>query len=62
MKSILNKLFHSTDRISYRRLMTFVAASGLLYVGKLDGEQWVYVAIAYIAGQAAPRMAAALRA
>ena len=50
IKNTLNALFHSTQRISYRRLSVFVAASGLLMVDKLNGDQWVYVAIAYIAG------------
>jgi preprotein translocase subunit Sec61beta len=58
---VLNGLFHAHERISYRRLMAFAAASGLLYVGKLDPESWVYVCIAFIAGEAAPKMAAALK-
>jgi|TARA_R100000152_G_C6780741_1_gene213907 uncharacterized membrane protein len=58
---VLNGLFHSHERISYRRLMAFVAASGLLYVGKLDSDSWVMVCIAFIAGEAAPKMAAAFR-
>ncbi len=62
IKNTLNALFHSTQRISYRRLSVFVAASGLLMVDKLNGDQWVYVAIAYIAGQAAPAALKAFRA
>lgn len=58
---LLSSLFHATDRISYRRLSVFVAATGLLMVDKLTGDLWVYVAIAYIAGQAAPAMAKALK-
>lgn len=61
MKALFNKLFHATERISYRRLATFCAASGLLLADKLSGDQWVYVAIAFIAGEAAPKMAAAFR-
>ena len=61
MTKIFNKFFHATERISYRRLMTFAAASALLLSGQLDGDQWVYVAIAFIAGEAAPKMAAAFR-
>jgi len=61
MKAAFNKLFHATERISYRRLTVFAAASGLLMVDKLDGDQWVMIAIAYIAGQAAPAMAKAFR-
>ena len=61
MKAIFSKLFHATDRISYRRLAAFCAATGLLFVDKLNGEQWVMVCICFIAGEAAPRMFAAFR-
>ena len=61
MKAAFNTLFHATERISYRRLTVFATACGLLLVDKLTGEQWVMVAISYIAGQAAPAMAKAFR-
>ena len=61
MKAFFNSLFNSTDRISYRRLLVFVSACALLVAEKLDGDQWVYVAIAYIAGQAAPAAMKALK-
>lgn len=61
IKNTLNALFHSTERISYRRLSVFVAATGLLLSDKLTGDLWVYVAVAYIAGQAAPAALKALR-
>ena len=58
---VLKGLFHAHERISYRRLMAFAAASGLLYLGKLDADSWVMVCIAFIAGEAAPKMAAAFK-
>ena len=61
MSRFVNSLFNSTDRISYRRLLVFVSACGLLIADKLDGDQWVYVAIAYIAGQAMPAAMSALK-
>ena len=61
MKKALQSLFSAHERISYRRLMAFTAATGLLWAGRLDGEQWIYVCIAFIAGEAAPKMAAALK-
>ena len=61
MAKAFNTLFSATDRISYRRLFAFVAGCGLLLADKLDGEQWVMVAIAFIAGEAAPKMAQAIR-
>ena len=61
MKAALNKLFHATERISYRRLTVFATACGLLMVDKIDADAWVMIAISYIAGQAAPAMAKAFR-
>ena len=61
MKAFFNSLFNSAERISYRRLLVFVSACGLLVADKLDGDQWVYVAIAYIAGQAASAAMSAFR-
>ena len=61
MKAFFNSRFHSTERISYRRLLVFVAACGLLIAEKLDGDQWVYVAIAYVAGQAMPAAMSAFK-
>ena len=56
-----NGLFHAHERISYRRLMAFAAATALLFVDKLNGDQWIYCCVAFIAGEAAPKMAAALK-
>lgn len=61
IKTGIKSLFCSQSRISYRRLATFCAASGLLVMDKLNGDQWCYVAIAFIAGEAAPKMAAAFK-
>ena len=61
MSGIIHSLFNSTARISYRRLLVFVSACGLLIADKLDGDQWVYVALAYIAGQAMPAAMSALK-
>ena len=61
IKNILKGLFHAHERISYRRLMAFGAACALLWAGKLDGDQWVYVTIAFIAGQAAPKILGAVK-
>ena len=61
LKKTFDGLFHAHERISYRRLMAFVAASGLLYVDKLDAESWVLVCCCFIAGEAAPKMMSALK-
>lgn len=59
--STIDGLFHSHKRISYRRLMAFVAATGLLWVERLDSSDWVLVCCAFIAGEAAPKMMAAIK-
>ena len=61
IKKTLSGLFDAHERISYRRLMAFATATGLLYVDKLDAESWVLVCVAFIAGEAAPKMAQAFR-
>jgi len=61
MKSLANSLFSATERISYRRLLVFACSCGLLIADKLESDQWVMVAIAFIAGEAAPKMAQAIR-
>ena len=50
VKKTLTGLFDAHERISYRRLMAFATATGLLYVDKLDAESWVFVCVAFIAG------------
>ena len=56
-----NGLFHAHERISYRRLLAFAAGTGLLLADKLTGDQWIYVCVAFIAGEAAPKMMEAVR-
>jgi hypothetical protein len=62
MKAVINKLFSAHERISYRRLLVFCAACGLLWADKLNGDQWVLIGVSFIAGEAGPKMFAALRA
>ena len=61
MKALLSTLFHAHERISYRRLMAWSAATGLLIMGKLDGDMWVAVCICFIAGEAGPKMFSAFK-
>jgi len=56
MGTKMKALFSATDRISYRRLLAFVTATGLLIGEKLADEQWVYVCVAFIAAEAGPKM------
>ena len=63
MKAMIDSLFGSGGtRKSYRRLLAFVTCTGLLLADKLDGDQWVYVCMAFILGEAAPAAMKALKA
>jgi hypothetical protein len=48
------------QRYSSRRLLVFLAATGLLAAGMVTGDQWVTVAGMYLASDAGPKMAAAI--
>jgi len=53
--------FSATSRISYRRLLCWATGTGLLLVGRVDAEIWLYLSLAFIAGEAAPKMLGALK-
>ena len=60
MKKLIDALFHSQTRISWRRLAVLVLGTGLLAAGMLDSTQWLYLGLAYIAGDSAEKAMAAL--
>ena len=60
MKTLLEKLFDSQKRISWRRLAVLSLGTVLLVVGMLDSTQWLYLGLAYIAGDSAEKAMAAL--
>ena len=60
MKDLINSLFCSQKRISWRRLAVLVLSTGLLAGGLLASEQWLYVALAYIAGDSAEKARSAI--
>ena len=55
MKDFLNTLFCSQKRVSWRRLAVLALGTGLLAAGLLDSEQWLYLSLAYIAGDSAEK-------
>ena len=61
LNTVFSKLFDSTNRISYRRLMAFVCASGFLLVDKLTPDMWVMVCCVFIGGEALPKMVQAYK-
>ena len=60
MKTILKTFFDSQHRISWRRLAVLALGTALLALGMLDSVQWLYLGLAYIAGDSAEKAMAAL--
>ncbi len=60
MKTMIDKLFDSQKRISWRRLAVLSLGTGLLAFGMIDSTQWLYLGLAYIAGDSAEKAMAAL--
>ena len=61
MKNLLTKLFCSQRRMSWRRITVLALGTGLLAAGMLDSTQWLYLGLAYIAGDSAEKAMAALK-
>jgi hypothetical protein len=56
----INSLFCSQKRVSWRRLAVLMLGTGLLVAGMLDSEQWLYLGLAYIAGDSAEKAMSAI--
>jgi len=53
MMTIFDKLFDPVRKISYRRLLAWGVGTGLVYYDKIGDEAWMWVTIAFIAGESA---------
>ena len=60
MKSFINQLFCSQKRVSWRRLAVLCLGTGLLAAGMLQSDQWLYLGLAYIAGDSAEKAMSAI--
>jgi O-antigen ligase len=60
MKTLITSLFDSQKRISWRRLAVLALGTALLVMGTLNSTQWLYLGLAYIAGDSAEKAMAAL--
>ena len=60
MKAFIDKLFCSQKRGSGRRLAVLARGTELLASGLLDSEQWLYLGLAYIAGDSAEKAMSAI--
>tara|TARA_R100000654_G_C2650031_1_gene123056 strand:+ start:384 stop:617 length:234 start_codon:yes stop_codon:yes gene_type:complete len=60
MQAFIDKLFCSQKRVSWRRLAVLLLGTVLLASGLLDSEQWLYLSLAYIAGDSAEKAMSAI--
>ena len=60
MKDFIDQLFCSQKRVSWRRLAVLALGTVLLASGLLDSEQWLYLSLAYIAGDSAEKAMSAI--
>ena len=60
MKAFINSLFCSQKRVSWRRLAVLILGTGLLAAGMLESDQWLYLSLAYIAGDSAEKAMSAI--
>jgi len=58
----IEKLFHSQNRLSWRRLTVMVIATAFFALtAKLTGDQWVFVAAMYLGGDSLEKAVKAFR-
>jgi len=53
---VLELLFGSAQRLSYRRAVVLVVATWLFYEGRLSEPSWVLLALAFVGGELAQRL------
>jgi len=59
----IEKLFHSQNRLSWRRLAVMVMATYFMWLTeKLTGDQWVFCAAMYLGGDSLEKAVKAFRA
>lgn len=60
MKEVINSLFSSQKRMSWRRLAVLALGTALLLLDRLGSQEWLYLGLAYIAGDSAEKAMAAI--
>jgi|TARA_Y100000310_G_scaffold51573_1_gene47510 hypothetical protein len=60
IEKVIGRLFGS-QRLSYRRLLAWLASCGFFAAGLLDGDGWVAITITYVGTDAAARALGAWR-
>ena len=56
----IDALFCSQKRVSWHRLAVLALGTGLLSFGMIESEQWLYLGLAYIAGDSAEKAMSAI--
>lgn len=55
-RSLIDMLFDSQKRLTWRRLAVMAIATGLVLISdKLSGEYWTWIAMTYIGGDTAEK-------
>lgn len=57
MPKMMEMLFDPVKKISYRRLLAWSVGCGLVYYDKIGDDAWMWVTIAFIAGESAKLLA-----
>ena len=57
VKGAFDSVLKRNGSLSWRRLMAFCFACGLLYTGQLGEDTWLWVTMAYIGAEGAQRIA-----
>ena len=60
MKDLFDKLFNSQKRVSWRRLAVLALGTALLLLDRLNSQEWLYLGLAYIAGDSAEKAMSAI--
>lgn len=55
---LVRSLLHASDRLSYRRLLAWATATGLLLAGRLGEQGWLLVTGIFVASEVAERIVA----
>mgnify|MGYP001201584368 CR=1 FL=1 len=60
MKDLFDKMFNSQKRVSWRRLAVLALGTALLLLDRLNSQEWLYLGLAYIAGDSAEKAMSAI--
>lgn len=53
---VINALFSSKNRLSYRALFAFLVCVWLVHGGYIESQDFMWIAIAFVFGETAPKV------